>query len=103
MTSPYRVYEPWEHDAAHHAIDGWLAAYRESHPDAGLPSLAFAEHLGREAIAAAMETPRIELQRVYAAAGHDGVCGGCGIPPESGATATKRAKDRERSERKARR
>lgn len=104
MTKPYSHFEPWERDGAHLAIDGWLRAYRESHPDAGLPSLGFAEHLGGEAVQAAVEgTPKVELMRIYAAAGYDGVCGGCGITPESSAIAVARARERDKSERKVRR
>ena len=104
MTKPYAHFEPWERDAAHLAIEGWLRAYQESHPDAGLPSLGFADHLGREAVQAMNEgTPRLELHRVYAAAGYDGVCGGCGITPETSAVAVARAREREKSETRKRR
>lgn len=75
-------YEPWHHDSAHMAVDGWVRAWRETNGrDVKHPPLRFGEHLGREAVAMQNEdVPRIEMQRIFSAAGFDGCCV-CGLKP----------------------
>lgn len=79
MSEPRRIpqrFEPWESDPAHLACVAWVNAWRETAgADEPLPSLAWAEHLGRHACdMAAAGIPRLELQRLFAAAGYDREC-----------------------------
>lgn len=81
MTAPYRHFDPWEFDHAHLAITQWLKAWRESNSDSPLPPTTFGAHLGREAVELAnTEIGQVEIQRLFAAYGHDGVCM-CGLKP----------------------
>jgi hypothetical protein len=102
MTQPYERVELWHHDPAHLGVIAWVTSWRESNPDAPLPSLQFGEHLGREAVQAMDEDiPRVELQRVFAAAGFDGRCL-CDREPETSADAARRGREREQSARRRR-
>lgn len=73
-----RQHEPWEHDNAHQALGQWIYAWRQQHPDAQLPGIAFTLHIGREAREVAEGMGKVELLRLYAAAGFDGQCV-CGL------------------------
>jgi hypothetical protein len=66
--------EPWENDHAHQALNQWIYMFRQSHPSADLPNVAFTAHIGREAVALADGMGRIELLRLFAGAGTDGEC-----------------------------
>lgn len=81
MTAPYQ-HEPWEGDPADAALRQWIVAWR-SHveEDTAKPSLRFALHIGGEAVRLQSEgVSRVELVRMFAAVGHDGVCI-CGLRP----------------------
>jgi hypothetical protein len=73
-----RQHEPWEHDPAHQALDQWIYAWRRERPDEDLPKIAFTIHIGREAREVAEGMGKVELLRLFAAAGFDGQCV-CGI------------------------
>lgn len=77
-------YEPWQSDPAHLAINQWIGAWREEHAkDDRPPSLTFANHLGREAVAMQTEgVTRLEMQRTFAALGRAGVCI-CDLPADT--------------------
>jgi hypothetical protein len=67
--------EPWEHDNAHQALDGWLYAWRQHHQDGSHPPLAFLLHLGADAVELMQgSTPKVELARLLWACAEDGVC-----------------------------
>lgn len=75
MTAPYQDFAAWEHDHAHLAIVQWITAWRDGNKYALQPPIRFAQHLGREAVAMQNEgMERIEMQRIFAAAGYDGRC-----------------------------
>lgn len=79
MTRIARRYEPWEHDNAHQALDQWRLAWRAQNPDAALPGVAFTIHIGQEAVTLAGDMGKVDLLRLFAAAGYDGQCPGCGL------------------------
>lgn len=77
-------YEPWHSDPAHLAINQWLAAWREIHPQPEpRPSIQFAAHLGREAVALQNAGwTRLDMQRTFAALGRDAICV-CDLPADT--------------------
>lgn len=70
-----RSYEPWEHDNAHQALATWADAWRRAvGPNALTPGLQFAAHLGREAVELAPGMSKVDLLRLFSAAGDDAQC-----------------------------
>lgn len=67
--------EAWEHDDAHQALDQWVWAWRQKNPDAALPRVDFAKHLGLEAVELMNSgMSKVELARLFWACAEDGVC-----------------------------
>lgn len=70
-----RSYEGWEHDNAHQALATWADAWRRAvGPAAFTPGLAFAMHIGKEAVDLAPGMSKVELLRLFSAAGDDAQC-----------------------------
>lgn len=68
-------------DVPEKACQSWIVAWRDANRTAHKPPLTFARHLGVDAVGLWREDVGVvELQRVFAAAGYDGVCM-CGLTP----------------------
>ena len=76
------MYDTWEFDDQHNALNAWLTMWRRQNPDAPLPAWTFAAHLGADAREAkAAGTSRVDLARVFSRAGWEGRCP-CGHTPD---------------------
>lgn len=76
--STARQFEDWEQDPAHEALRQWIAAWRSQRPEAMRPGPEFSRHIGEEAVALMAGMGKVELLRLFAAAGFDGQCV-CGL------------------------
>lgn len=85
MTGPRKParWDRWENDDAHQGLQQWITAWRKTvDPSTPRPSWRFAEHLGREAVTTSGQgVTRVDLLRLFAAAGYDGLCL-CGRTPD---------------------
>lgn len=78
--APIPPRERWEYDPAHLACQRWIEAWRRQHPDHDQPPLRFAKHLGQCALTLSEGVDKVELTRLFSAAGYDGACP-CGELP----------------------